>query len=268
MMLKQPKWAFDVTTVKNFNNKIIKVTTQRVARVAGVEDEEFLCIEKGSVNDEKLENNIIRARSKIFEYAICNPWEWFCTFTIDKTKYNRYDLENYHKNLAQFIRDYNKKFGLSIKYLFIPETHKDGAWHEHGFLLGLPVEHLQAFTLEMKLPTYIRDKLKEGQEVFNWCGYSEKFGFCDLEPIRNLEACSNYVRKYISKNLATSVKDVNAHLYYCSKGLNVAETIKKGTLSTGIEEVPTKNNFSNDYVSVRQYTYDEDVLGKILSCIL
>lgn len=268
MMLQQAKWAYDVTTVKNFNNIILKVTTQKCARVAGVEDEEFLFIEKGSVNDEKLENNIIRARSKIFEYSICNPWEWFCTFTIDKTKYNRYDLENYHKNLAQFIRDYNKKNSLDIKYLFIPETHKDGAWHEHGFLMGLPVDQLEAFNLQMKLPKYIRGKLKENQEVYNWCGYAEKFGFCDLEPIRNHEACSKYVTKYISKNLATSVKGVNAHLYYCSKGLNVAETIKKGTLSTAIEEVPTMNSFSNDYVAVRQYKHSEAVQNKICSCIL
>ena len=40
--------------------------------------------------------------------------------------------------------------------------------------------------------------------------------------------------KYINKNLASSVKDLNAHLYYHSRGLNKAELIKKGVMAAPI----------------------------------
>ena len=93
---------------------------------------------------------------------MCNPWEYFVTLTIDPAKYDRYNLKEFHKHNAQFVRDYNKKHGAKIKYLIIPEQHKDGAWHEHGLFLGIPQSHLTAFTLDQKLPHKIRKKLKKG----------------------------------------------------------------------------------------------------------
>jgi hypothetical protein len=205
--------------------------------------------EKGTVNDNKLDENISRARSRIFEYAYCNPWAYFVTFTLDKTKYNRYDLEAFKKDFVKFICNLNRKEGVDIKFLLIPETHIDGAWHMHGFIMGLPSEELRLFTLEEHLPTYIRDKLKEGQQVYDWNKYRKKFGFCDLEPIRNHEACAKYVTKYISKSLAADITTLGAHLYYCSKGLKKAEIKAKGHFS-GELKCP---DYINEYCSVKWY---------------
>ena len=44
------------------------------------------------VSDVKLSNNISRAKSKVFEYAYCNHWDYFITLTISPDKYDRYDL--------------------------------------------------------------------------------------------------------------------------------------------------------------------------------
>lgn len=213
---------------------------------------------KGTVNESKLESNICRARAKIFEYALCNDWEWFSTFTLDCNKYNRYDLEKFQKDLSQFFRNYNRIQGTQIKYLVIPETHKDGAWHMHGFLMGLPVEHLRLFGLKEKLPEYIRTKLKEGHAVYDWMSYRDKFGYIDIEPIRNQEACSKYVTKYISKSLAQDVKEVGAHLYYCSQGLRTAQEIKRGLLMCEMNSP----DYENDYVKVKWY---KDTNTKVLA---
>ena len=35
-------------------------------------------------NDAKLANNYSRARSMILQYALCNPWDYFFTGTLDK----------------------------------------------------------------------------------------------------------------------------------------------------------------------------------------
>ena len=105
-----------------------------------------------SENPEKLANNISRARSTIYELALCNEWQFFCTLTLDKEKYDRYDLKKFHKDLTQHIRDMNKKYKTKINFLLIPEQHKDGAWHMHGFLSGLPDDLLHEFTSAAVLP--------------------------------------------------------------------------------------------------------------------
>jgi hypothetical protein len=231
-------------TLKKYTDNIYKLTHIKFStRVPGFEFEDDFYSGKGTVNGEKSDNNISRARSKIFGYAMCNKWEYFSTFTIDKTKFDRYNLETYHKAFAQWLRYYNRKNGFDIKYLTIPEKHKDNAWHEHGFIMGLPLECLKLFTLDEKLPKYIRDKLKNGDKVYNWLAYAEKFGFVDFEIIRNPEAVSKYVTKYISKDLAHSVTNINAHLYYSSKGLKLPEVIKTGTPSTNGIPVTWENEY-------------------------
>lgn len=205
-------------------------------------------VKKGTVNDNKLENNIIRAKTKIREYAMCNNWEYFCTFTIDKNKFDRYNLESYHRTFAQWLRNYGKRKGIKISYLIVPEKHKDGAWHEHGLIMGLGKEELQEFSLNEKLPRYIRNKLLKGEKIYTWKDYENKFGYVVIEPIRNQVKVSNYITKYCTKELSKSVGELGAHLYYNSKGLKKAETIKRGSLTA------TQNwDFENDYVKIKWY---------------
>ena len=78
--------------------------------------------------------------------------------------------------------------------------------------------------------------------------YSSKFGFCDLELIRNSEAVAKYVTKYINKELADNVTELNAHLYYHSRGLALAENIN--TKKDLIEWHSIKPSFENDYCSL------------------
>lgn len=246
----QIKYHRDVAVLKDYGGRGCKIILFKTLRTKGFEDVEKP--QKGSVNDEKLDQNICRARSEIFELAYCNDWQYFTTFTIDKTKFGRYDLEKYHKAFTQWLRNYNKKFGTHIKYLTIPEQHKNGAWHEHGFIMGLPLEHLRLFDAEYeKLPKYIRDKLLAGSPVYDFPAYREKFGFCDFEPIRSLEGVSKYVTKYISKDLAKSVTASGAHLFYHSTGLSKATEIKKGTLSD--TQGVCAWDYENDWVKVAWY---------------
>lgn len=150
-----------------------------------------------------------------------------------------------------------------MKYLTIPEQHKDGAWHEHGFIMGLPPEYLRLFDAEVeKLPKYIRDKLAGGSPVFDFPAYRQKFGFCDFEPVRSLEAVSKYVTKYITKSLKTSVTASGAHLYYHSLGLQRSEIIKKGSLNCSQEAW----DYENDYVKVAWFS-SPDALDRLKQII-
>lgn len=205
--------------------------------------------EKIEKNPQKLANNISRAKSTIYELALCNDWDYFCTFTLDKNKYDRYDLEKFHKDFTQKIRDLNKKEGYNIKFLLIPEKHKDGAWHMHGLISGILASDVLEFTTDRALPKYINDKLQRNENVCYWKTYLEKFGFCILEEIKNIYKVSAYITKYICKDLDKSIKDINAHLYYCSRGLNRATEITRGFIDMPLLD-NIQFNFENEYLKI------------------
>ena len=132
----------------------------------------------------------------------------------------------------------------------------------HGFLYGLPVEHLKQFKIGDKMGKGLSDKVKNGDVVYNWLPYADKFGFCDLERVRDSEAVSKYITKYITEDLAKSVTELNAHQYYHSRGLACSETKKIGTMSANI--VP---DFENDYCRVSWLPYSDELLNILSSDI-
>lgn len=260
--LKDRAYNYDQTLFKVFGegkDKKIKLVRMNYLKTSGIELDDIEYV-RGTVNENKINESILRSKSKIFELAFCNPWDWFFTGTINPNKQDRTDLELFHKQLTQWLRDYNKKYKLNIKFLFVPEKHKDGkSWHIHGFIYGLPVEHLIQFQVGDKMGKGLADKVMQGDIVYNWQAYFNRFGFCDLEPIRNHEAVSKYVTKYINKELANSVTELNAHTYYHSRCLKFAELIKKGTMIW--EDIaPT---YKNDYCSVCWLDYTEELFDKL-----
>lgn len=188
----------------------------------------------------KLENNIARAKSRIYEIAMCNEWSHFMTGTLDASKYNRYNLPAFRKDLSKFINNQRRDAKApNLKYLIIPEQHKDGAWHFHGLLNGLNPKMLSEFGPDV--PKKIRSQYR------NYCAYSKKFGFCSVGEIKNQEAVAAYITKYISKDMAKTNVGLGNHLYYCSKGLKRAEKIKEGRLLTS----PKYWDYQNEYVKVK-----------------
>ena len=170
--------------------------------------------------ENKLDSNFSRARSMVLQYALCNPWDYFFTGTLDRSKYNRYDLDSFAAALSQFVRDKRKKYDAKFQYLFVPEQHKDGAWHMHGLIQGLPVSVLSRFS-----PPAPLDLISGG--FLNWPDYQDKFGFCSLAPIRDPVATAYYITKYVSKDLARRGGDLGKHLYFHSRPLRKAEKLSE-----------------------------------------
>ncbi len=204
---------------------------------------------------ERLACNLSRARSTIYELALCNDWEYFFTFTLDPKKYDRSDLKTFHKDLSRFFRKQRERHKINVKYLLVPEQHKDGInWHMHGFLMGLPEDHLRHFTLGEQLPYYIHYKLEKNEPVYDWEAYRKKFGFCNLEPICNLEASAKYITKYISKSMDNGIIQSNGHLYYSSQGLNRAKVTASGYFAP---QQAIDFDFENEHVLLKWYNGDE-----------
>jgi hypothetical protein len=231
-----------VAVLKDYKIKR-KLTIHKSIRNRGFEIDNI--VQKGQAgNDSKLDESIYRAKAKIFELAYCNPWDKFITLTLDPVLYDRYDLSKWHKDITKWISNYNKKHGTKLKFLLIPEQHKDGAWHMHGLFMGLPDDHL----------------IKNHNGYLDWLPYRKKFGYCSIDQIKNHEAVAKYITKYVSKNLADCIKDINAHMYYCSRGLERASEIKRGTLSAN--NVPW--DYENDWIKCKWFTETSADLGSLI----
>jgi hypothetical protein len=132
-MQKFYKYSRNVTTIKKYGNNFIRVQTMNVQRTpfTSSDIEDFDRIDKVFTNATKnyiygcdinttseyinqqianrnanrlhlnksidsiirFEESIIRSRRMVFEYAMSNEWQFFCTFTIDCTKFDRYSLD-------------------------------------------------------------------------------------------------------------------------------------------------------------------------------
>lgn len=175
--------------------------------------------------DTKLAPSLSRTRKLVFEYGLCNDWSYFCTFTLDKEKYDRFNLEKFKKDLSQFVLDQRKKyrkkgFDLDLRYLFIPELHEDGAWHMHGLVSDVSCA-LVPFADELAKGKNVPIKLARNG-YFDWPDYNRKFGFCSLDLIRDKVKISKYITKYIYKSIDDSAVPVGARMLCKNNGLNKA----------------------------------------------
>ena len=217
-------------------------------------------------------NNLVRARSRISQLGALNPWDFFVTITIDPKKYDRYDFGAFYKVFSKFKNNYKRDSGIKFDYVFVPEQHKDGAWHLHGLIHGLPLEHLTEYRLQdyypftdQRLPLYILTKIKKGEKLYYWKPFSDRFGFTIVEPIRDKSKSANYITKYIGKGFAFDNRFKNARLFMPSLGLKRAETIKKGIASVPAETIPS---FDCDYVTTFKFPkadYDLESILKFFS---
>ena len=152
---------------------------------------------------ERFRQSVQRARARVKELALCNDWEYFVTLTLSETKQDRYSLSDWAKDFGVWIGNYNRKYGTKLRYIVIPEMHKNGAWHGHGLLGGVASESLcinEHGYLDMPY-------------------YRNRFGWINLSKIKDKNRVSNYIAKYITKAQGGENIEKGKHLFYTSRGL-------------------------------------------------
>lgn len=198
-------------------------------------------VKKFKDNELKLNNSISRAKSKVLDYVMNNDFKYFVTLTLNDNL-NSYNLGQISNFFSQRIRDIRKKYKIDFKYVFIPEKHVKGDYHLHGFVSG-DIEKL----------FYKNDYGYNSIKEFDFAGYQ------NYSTIRNYKACSKYVLKYITKDMAEIGK--GKHLYFCSKGLNTSSRCIDFVVANYNELV----DFNSEYVDIKYNLNDSDI-DKLYSC--
>lgn len=253
---KQSNLIHDEWSAYRYGNtvKVVYVKNAPKRREKGAKVEAFAVPEADE--GKRFSQSLSRSRARIFELASCNEFTHFCTFTQSPDLRERFDLREFRKDFAQYVRNLNRSRDpeSKIKYVLIPEEHKKGGWHMHGLLMGLNEGELRPFSLKEKLPQRIREKLKEGEQIFDWEGYRKRFGFFTCTPIKDPQACSRYLTKYITKDLVKSSLSSGEHLFFASQGLKGRETLVKSSIDLCPIE---KWSYENEYVKVAEFSIGE-----------
>lgn len=125
-----------------------------------------------------------RARSRVRRLALSNDFRWFVTLTLSPDKVDRYDAAQVVRKLSNWCSNQVKRRGL--KYILVPERHKDGALHFHGFFN----DALEA------VASGHRDK--QGHMIYNLPGWTLGFTAA-IEVYGDYAGAVAYVCKYIGK---------------------------------------------------------------------
>lgn len=146
-----------------------------------------------------------RARSQVRDLALCNPFTHFVTLTLDAGKVDRYDMSAITRKLNAWLSNQVQRRGL--KYILVPELHKDGAVHFHGFFNDV-LERTDSGTMIPPgggRPKKPRSKAQRaawladgGRVVWNLPGWSLGFTTA-LELVGEYSKAVSYVCKYIGK---------------------------------------------------------------------
>lgn len=125
-----------------------------------------------------------RARARVRRLALANSFRWFVTLTLSPEKINRYDPGEVVRKLSQWCNNNVKRRGL--KYILVPERHKDGAIHFHGFFNDC-LEAVESGHAD-----------KQGHMIFNLPGWTLGFTAA-VEVYGDYAGAVAYVCKYIGK---------------------------------------------------------------------
>lgn len=208
-------------------------------------------------NDKKRDDSLSRSKRLITDLILSNPFEYFCTFTFDPLKIDRFDYSVCQKRLSKFFNHFKERYAPDFKYIIIPEFHKDGAIHFHGVCSGFPDG-------ELVVPDYIYKRVdgnyipyRNYRHYLDWPRYHKSFGFFNCSKIRNYNACAFYVTKYITKDLVDVGK--GRAVYMCSKGL------ERPKLVYDVDDMPLIFNpeFENEYCVVG---YERGDIAEDLKC--
>jgi len=157
-----------------------------------------------------------RAKNQIIDIIMSNDFDCFATLTLDRNQIDRCDYSAIIKRLNVYLDNRVRRNGL--RYVGVPERHKDGAIHFHFLCNSAALRLVDSGTVSVaghKRPIKIAtaDRLNvplaERHTVYNIADWTLGFTTA-IMTYGHREAVANYVGKYITKG----IEKVGGRWYY------------------------------------------------------
>ena len=183
-----------------------------------------------------------QSKKRVLDYAIANDFNYFVTLTVNCNKFDRFDYENTTKKIIRMIRNFRNRYDENLKYLIIPELHKNGGIHFHGYFY---IENLSFLS-------HFKDN------IYNHNFFEKNLGFNTFIfiPKEDKLKTAFYTTKYITK----AYKLLNCY-YFASRGLfsRNSATILGDTLNFdfNFKNLGLSPDFENQFVKVWNCNLDD-----------
>ena len=192
------------TTIKIFPNGQQKVKYHTYSNIKGLYRPRESKKEK--TDEKKRYENLYNSKQKLIDLVYCNsidsPWEYFVTLTFNPKKVDSYNYNCVVQAMGKWL-DNMKHQNKNLKYILVPELHESGRVHIHGLFKDCP-----------NLKLIDSGKIKNGCKIYNIENY--KYGYTTISKIKNQEAVSVYMAKYMTKEL---LNISGRKTYWCSQKL-------------------------------------------------
>lgn len=183
---------------------------------------------KEQPSEDDLDRARRRAAASVRELGLCNDFAYFVTLTLSPEQIDRYSIDEVVRRMRSWLDNRVRRHGM--KYVLVPELHKDGAVHFHGFFTAAGCNYVDSGTLKIpgqKAPRKIVNEATRqkylaagAQVVYNITDWS--LGFSTAIPLYGERAAAvAYVCKYVTK----SVQKIGGRWYYSGGDLKRADVV-------------------------------------------
>ena len=150
-----------------------------------------------------------RAKKTVLDIAKNNQFEYFVTFSFDKKKIDRNNIELVKTKFLKALTAYNRKYNTSLIYVAVPEWHaRKDAIHFHCLMSGI--------ITESKEFTFCGPDPKSGHMRWRINYFYEKFGSVYALKIHDY---SVFIAWYISKYMTKENLKIFFKRYFQSQGV-------------------------------------------------
>lgn len=197
--------------------------------------------------------NANRAKQKIYTYSRSNMWDWFVTWTFDPAKVDRYDYQLCYNKMRKWIGRQQQKYARDLRYLIIPEMHKDGAWHYHGLLADCGDINFRVSGLVDK----------SGNDIYNLGGF--RSGWTTATRVRDSHKASAYLCKYVTKDMlgklvgkhrylrSNNLAEPDEYLFFCDNDADYQDFLQKYCDSVGKKIAHVSHTRAKDLYTQVEY---------------
>lgn len=159
-------------------------------------------------------DSIRRAKQKIFDIVMLNDFDYFVTLTFSSSEVDRTNADEILKKTMNFLK--NRVQRQNLKYILIPEYHKDGAIHIHALMKGdiklvdSGTRKVKGYKKPLRISTIEKRNIspEDCQIVYNISDWT----YGHSTAIKIYGECENFA-KYITKYITKDVKKIFGKFY-------------------------------------------------------